>query len=95
MAIWMRKNVDGHVYQALQNEWRKTSRSSPNSNPFKIRAFDPPLPSSSPSANELFRYGTFTRSDHASFWYHKHPSYPHTLNAILLTDMGMESFILI
>ena len=31
---------------------------------------------------------TFYRSDHASFWLHRHPKYNHHLPAILLTDLG-------
>lgn len=91
MAIWMRKGVDDKVFGSLSNEWSK-SRSG---GVYKIQAFDPPLPSSNPSSTELLRLGTFTRSDHASFWYHKHPSYRKTLNAVLLTDMGklFEPFI--
>jgi hypothetical protein len=81
MAVWMRKGVDGGVFKSLSSEWK----SSPK---YKLRTFDPVLPSTEPSASDLYRFGTFTRSDHASFWYHKHPSYKKSLNAILLTDMG-------
>lgn len=79
--MWMRQGVDGDVYKPLANEWRGSSK-------YKLRAFDPKLPAGPPSSAELYRFGTFTRSDHASFWYHKHANYKETLNAVLLTDMG-------
>jgi hypothetical protein len=82
IAVWMRQGVDGNVYQSLASEWQGRTK-------FKLRTFDPMLPSSPPSGSELLRFGTFTRSDHASFWYHKHPNFKQTLNAVLLTDMGM------
>ena len=87
MAVWMRKGVDGSVYKSLLNQWK----SSPK---YKLRTFDPILPSTEPSASDLYRFGTFTRSDHASFWYHKHPNFKKSLNAILLTDMG-KTYLLI
>ena len=80
IAIWMRKNVDGAVFDPILNEWTGHPK-------YKLRAFDPPLPAE-PLKIELTRYSTFTRSDHASFWYHKHPNYKKTLPSILLTDMG-------
>jgi len=82
IAVWMRKGIDGHIYKKLMEEWGSNSK-------YKLRAFDPILPGGEPSPSDLYRYGTFTRSDHASFWYHKHPSFKNTLNAILLTDMGV------
>lgn len=80
MAVWMRKNLDGPLFDPLLNEWTGHPK-------YKLRAFDPAL-SASPSNIEIMRYYTFTRSDHASFWYHKHPTFKMTLPAILLTDMG-------
>ncbi|KAI1286923.1 Aminopeptidase YwaD [Halotydeus destructor] len=84
VAIWMRKGHDNGIYSTLADEWRKSRDGSY----YKLQAFQPQLPANEPSQAELYRLGTFTRSDHASFWYHKHPSYKQTLNAILLTDMG-------
>lgn len=81
IAVWVRQGVDGDVYKSLANEWKGSTK-------FKLRLFDPLLPSGPPTAADLFRFGTFTRSDHASFWYHKHPNFKKTLNAVLLTDMG-------
>lgn len=84
IGIWARRQVDTSVAEAFQKTWIEFN----DSPKVKLRTFDPPLPSTSPSANELYRYGTFTRSDHASFWYHKLVNYPKSLKAILLTDMG-------
>ena len=81
IAVWMRQGIDGDVYKSLASEWKGSSK-------YKLRAFDPLLPSGPPTSSDLYRFGTFTRSDHASFWYHKHPTFKQTLNAVLLTDMG-------
>jgi len=82
MGVWMRKGVDNKIYESLVNEWKSHPK-------YKLRTFDPLLPSTEPTSTDLYRFGTFTRSDHASFWYHKHPS-KKSLNAILITDMGKE-----
>ena len=81
IAVWTRQGVDSEVHKSLVNEWKGSTK-------FKLRTFDPLLPADTPSSTDLYRFGTFTRSDHASFWYHKHPEYTQTLNAVLLTDMG-------
>lgn len=91
VACWTRKGVDSQIFDALASEWKRSTARSPSSSAYKLRPFEPNLPSTAPSANDLYRYGTYTRSDHASFWYHKHPTFKSTLNAVLLTDMGMNS----
>lgn len=90
VACWTRKGVDSHVFSSLASEWKRSTGRSLSSSVYKLRPFEPNLPSTAPSANDLYRFGTYTRSDHASFWYHKHPTYKSTLNAVLLTDMGMN-----
>lgn len=77
----MRKNIDDTVTNPLLEEWTGYPK-------YKARVFDPILPSYTPNKDDLIKYGTITRSDHSSFWYHNHMDYKHTLPAILLTDMG-------
>ncbi|RWS04742.1 uncharacterized protein B4U79_02535, partial [Dinothrombium tinctorium] len=84
IAVWSRKSVDYELWQSLS----KSRSQLQSSLKFKLIEFDCPLPATRATASELRRYGTFTRSDHASFWYHKNANYPSTLNAVLLTDMG-------
>ncbi|RWS29321.1 uncharacterized protein B4U80_11618 [Leptotrombidium deliense] len=84
ISVWTRKNVDTPLFTALSNAWTQSNKSSK----YKLIEFRAPLPSKNPSPNDLYRYGTFTRSDHASFWYHDVHSYADTLRAVLLTDMG-------
>ncbi|RWS00961.1 uncharacterized protein B4U79_12338 [Dinothrombium tinctorium] len=84
VAVWSRRGVDTELWQSLSKSWSQLQ----NPFRFKLIEFDSPLPLTIPTADELRRYDTFTRSDHSSFWYHKNANYSSTLNAVLLTDMG-------
>ncbi|RWR99861.1 hypothetical protein B4U79_11772, partial [Dinothrombium tinctorium] len=84
VAVWSRRGVDTELWQSLSNSWSQLQ----NPLNFKLIDLDSPLPATTPTAEQLEKYGTFTRSDHAAFWYHKNENYSSTLNAILLTDLA-------
>lgn len=48
---------------------------------------DPQLSRGPPNQVDAVRYGTFMRSDHAAFWYHRKSDFD-TINAVLLSDLG-------
>ena len=80
--MWARDNVDNEVADALLLSWSHLS----GSKKYKIIKFNPPLPEKEPDDKTYNTYAAYFRSDHASFWY---PKGPYSLNAVLLTDMGM------
>ena len=84
LTAWSRRNIDQDLYFYLEKNWR-----NPN---FPLRLMDPPLPPLSHEIakdwNKYSKYGTFARSDHASFWYPLDRE--KTLNAILLSDLGVN-----
>ncbi|RWS20035.1 uncharacterized protein B4U80_00168 [Leptotrombidium deliense] len=83
IAAWTRFNVDTPLFTALSNAWTKSEKSSI----YKLIEFAAPFPATN-TFPEMNKYPTFTRSDHASFWFHDGKSYAGTLRAVLLTDMG-------
>lgn len=85
-AVWARRNIDNTLFKTLQSNWL-------NQQKYKLFLMDVPLPklgrqlTNSLENRKLKPYQTFLRSDHSSFWY-PHSLKNHTINAILLTDLG-------
>jgi len=76
LNIWSRRGIDNKLVDAI--------KSKATNSKYPVIDFDVPLPADRPD-----HMSTLTRSDHASFWYHNHPEYKETLNAVLLTDLGV------
>ena len=80
-AVWARKGVDTHLFDKLEKNWL-------NKDKYGLSLMAPPLPEfgSQLNMNKLYKYSTFTRSDHSSFWYptQRYMTFP----AILITDLG-------
>lgn len=81
MSVWSRRDIDSFLFDQLKANWNFTG-------PHKLLLMDPALSRGNPSTFDAIRFGTFMRSDHAAFWYHKRSDYPDTLNAVLLCDLG-------
>jgi len=82
MTAWSRRNIDQDLYFFLEKNWKNTK--------YPLRLMDPPLPTWSHEVarnwTRYSKYGTFARSDHASFWYPIDRD--KSFNAILLSDLG-------
>lgn len=75
LAFWSRRGQDNKLVDAFRKKWDGEGK-------YNLIDFDADLPDAEyPS--------TFKRSDHASFWFHNHPTYTENLSSILLTDMGV------
>jgi hypothetical protein len=87
MTAWSRRNIDQDLYFFLEKNWKNSK--------FPLRLLDPPLPTWSHEVAKNWtrysKYGTFARSDHASFWYPIDRD--KSFNAILLSDLGLCSFL--
>ncbi|KAI2806162.1 hypothetical protein BLOT_005173 [Blomia tropicalis] len=83
MTAWSRRNIDHDLFYFLEKNWK-------NKYLFPIKLMDPPLPTYSHDVarnwSKYSKYGTFARSDHASFWYPIEKDT--TFRAILLSDLG-------
>ncbi|OTF81903.1 hypothetical protein BLA29_011457, partial [Euroglyphus maynei] len=83
MTVWSRRNIDHDLYFFLEKNWK-------NKNIFPLKLMDPPLPNLSHEVSKNWskysKYGTFARSDHASFWYPLERDT--TFRSILLSDLG-------
>jgi len=83
VSVWARRNIDQDLYFFLDRNWRNKMK-------YPLKIMDPPLPSYSSEVNKNWskysKYGTFARSDHASFWYPTEKET--TFKAILLHDLG-------
>lgn len=84
LAVWMRKEHDQALFQRLADSWLDDSG-------YKLVPINPKIPNSADPdrVGNLERFQTFLRSDHASFWFHKNEHLTQSLEAVLLTDMGM------
>ena len=83
MTAWSRRNIDHDLYFFLEKNWK-------NRHLYPIKLMDPPLPTFSHEVSKSWsrysKYGTFARSDHASFWYPIDRQT--TFRSILLSDLG-------
>ena len=85
LSIWTRP-ADKKLFDQLERAWLDDSR-------YKLlRLMPEAMPGGARASLDTLRpFETFLRSDHASFWYHKHGDFEPTLPAVLLTDMGEYS----
>lgn len=83
MSAWARRTIDQELFDHLARNWR-------NKEKYPLKLMDPPLPSYSHEVaknwSKYAKYGTFARSDHASFWYPIEKNA--TFKSILLSDLG-------
>ncbi len=83
LSAWARRNIDQDLFFFLEKNWR-------NKRAYPIKLMDPPLPTYSHevarSWSKYSKYGTFARSDHASFWYPIEKET--TFHSVLLSDLG-------
>ena len=80
-AVWARKGIDTPLYEKLEKNWL-------NKDKYRLSLMSPTLPKfgSQLDMSRLYKFSTFTRSDHASFWYptQRYMTFP----AVLITDLG-------
>lgn len=83
MTAWSRRNIDHDLYFFLERNWQ-------NKDKYPLKLLDPPLPTLSQEVSKNWskysKYGTFARSDHASFWYPIERDL--SFRSILLSDLG-------
>ncbi|XP_046908957.2 uncharacterized protein LOC124490482 [Dermatophagoides farinae] len=83
MTAWSRRNIDQDLFFFLEKNWK-------NKQIYPLKLMDPPLPTLSHEVSKNWskysKYGTFARSDHASFWYPIERDT--TFRSILLSDLG-------
>lgn len=91
VSVWTRRVIDWPLWHNFQMAWDKNAAASGvgknSSETHKVLMLDPPIPRNPLLLSQL-RFRAFYRSDHASFWAHRHHAYRESLSAVLLTDMG-------
>lgn len=90
LSVWSRRVIDWHLWKSFYLSWNEPDGRTAVGD-IKLMPLDPPIPRT-PLLLSSWRYRTFMKSDHAAFWHHKNRGYQHSLNAVLLTDMGATSF---
>ena len=83
VSVWARRNIDQDLFFFLDKNWRNRGK-------YPLKIMDPPLPTFSAEVAKSWakysKFGTFARSDHASFWYPIEKDT--TFRAILINDLG-------
>lgn len=89
VSVWTRRVLDWPLWHNFQNAWDKNAElgGGGSNETHKTLLLDPSIPRN-PLLLSHIRFRTFFRSDHASFWAHRHHAYSDSLSAVLLTDMG-------
>ena len=88
LSVWSRRVIDWHLWKSFYISWNEAENATGSTTDIKLMPLDPPIPRT-PLLISNWRYRTFMRSDHAAFWHHKNRAFTESLNAVLLTDMGM------
>lgn len=86
LALWLRQEQEADLLRRI----RRAQLKARLANEYPLKLIDMPIemPSVDYNQTHLYRYRTFLRSDHSSFWFASKLHGQFNLPSVLFTDLG-------